>query len=164
MLSYRNPSENVKRKRCNCVRIMHASAAVVIYAQSLFWLGFSLETTPSNCDNITVPCTKYPQEFCGIECPTFAIFLVLVFTNMIASLPGLVLNLHEDNCERTDYSYESKMTLRCYSVAGIVSVLIEIHYFRAAFSLISGAVYVYAITVTRGFWWKPSDSSSVNTH
>jgi hypothetical protein len=154
MISPRVQSQTPHCIFCNPAKIAYGSAAIIIYIQSLFWLVFSLHTTPTNCTNMTTPCNDYPEEFCGIECPTFTVFMVLVFGNMLASLPGLLLSIQGENRDKTDFSYDSKISLRCYSVAGIVTTSIEIHYLKALFPLVTGILYVYAVTITREFWWR----------
>lgn len=157
MSETRASSQNTHCKCCNPAKIAYGSAAIIIYIQSLFWLVFSLHTTPTGCVNMTTPCVGYPEEFCGIECPTFTVFMVLVFGNMLASLPGLLLSIQGENRDKTDFSYDSKISLRCYSVAGIVTTSIEIHYLKPLFPLVTGILYVYAIFVTREFWWRKTN-------
>lgn len=150
-------SQNTHCKCCNSAKIAYGSAAIIVYTQGLFWLMFALHTTPTGCANMTTPCNDYPEEFCGIECPTFTVFMVLVFGNMLASLPGLLLSIQGENRDKTDFSYDSKISLRCYSVAGIVTTSIEIHYLKPLFPLVTGILYIYAFTVTREFWWRKTN-------
>ena len=169
MISPRVQSQNTScsccddrcKRCCNPAKVAFGSAAVVVYVQSLFWLAFSLHTTPTGCANMTMPCNEYPKQFCGIECPSFSVFLVLVFGNMIASLPGLLFSIEGENREtKVDFSYDSTVALRCYSVAGIVTTSLEIHYLNLLFPLVTGILYVYAIFVTREFWWRKINNVS----
>ena len=149
------------KRCCNPAKIAFGSAAIIVYVQSLFWLAFSLHTTPTGCANITTPCNEYPEEFCGIECPSFSVFLALVFINMFASLPGLLLSIEGEAREtKVDFSYDSTIALKFYSAAGIVTTSVEIHYMKPLFPLVTGILYVYAIFVTREFWWRKASDVS----
>ena len=151
------------REKIHMVKIAHGSAAIAIYIQGLFWLTFSLQTTPRTCGNMTSPCSDYPRELCGAECPTFIIFLVLIFGNMLASFPGIIGSVQNENTANKDnFSSDSRLALRCYSVAGIITTAIELHYLNPIFALVTGLLYIYAITVTRELWWrKPAQEPDV---
>ena len=143
-------------ERINLVKVAHGSAAIAVYIQGLFWLAFSLYTTSgdSSCVNMTSPCSDYPEEFCGVECPTGLVFMVLTFGNILVSVPGIMQSVYNESRTKHDMSQESKMALVCYTIAGVVTTGLELHYLHPIFGLVTGLLYVYAITVTREFWWK----------
>ena len=80
---------------------------------------------------------------------------------MFASLPGLLLSIEGEAREtKVDFSYDSTIALKFYSAAGIVTTSVEIHYMKPLFPLVTGILYVYAIFVTREFWWRKASDVS----
>ena len=151
--------ETVTPRKCCCRRINRAKvayglAALTVYTQGLWWLMYSLYITPRNCSNITTMCEALPQEYCGFACPTFIVFMVLIFGNIGASLPGILESVHNEHIDKNDYSYDSRLTLKIYSFTGIVLTGLLIYFMAWIYSLVTGCLYAFVITITREYWWK----------
>ncbi len=147
-------------KRINPIKMAHASAAAVVYIQGLFWLTFSLRTTVGDdCNmsvNVTSTCENYPKHLCGSECPTGLVFLALVYTSLLVGGGVLLLNImsFKEGEDKYNFPLESRIALVLYTVSGIVTTALELVYFQLLFGLVTGALYLYAIIVTRECFWK----------
>jgi len=150
-------------RRTGIRRLAHAVAALIVYTQGLMSLAFALYMTPGGCRGAVEDCPGAHRRYCGFRCPTLAVFMVLIFGQIVASMYGLLRGIaFETNRARTEgLAADRKVALRAYGITGIVVVALQVVFVVWPCAVVTCCLYIIALGLTRE--WQCGDEPAQET-
>ena len=138
-------------RRTGTRRLAHAVAALIVYTQGLMSIVFALYMTPVGCQGAVEDCPGAHRRYCGFRCPTLAVFMILIFSQILASLYGLLRGIaFETSRARVEgFAADRKVALRAYGATGAVVVATQAVFVVWPCAVVTCCLYIIALGLTR---------------